>query len=89
MSNSGASSVKVFLDQQISMSGELASKIRDMMTEYNICGTAETTKDADYLLKRVDGVIATGDGNIIDSADLVVDIPREIAGRRAIKTITL
>lgn len=89
LAESGAASVKIVLDQQISMSGELAATIRRMMDDCSIDGTAKTTKDADYLLKKADGIVATGDGNIIDAANFVVDIPGEIARRQAIQTITL
>ena len=36
-------------------------------------------RDVDRQLKEMEGVIATGDGNIIDAAVSVVDIPGAIA----------
>lgn len=76
--------VEVFLDQQISMSGKLAETIRRKMADNQVHGTAKTARDVDRQLKGVDGLIATADGNIIDSAVSVVDIPRWIAERRGL-----
>jgi hypothetical protein len=80
---------EVFLDQQISMSGQLAELIRRIMAEHEISGTARTTQDVDRQLKKIEGVIATADGNVIDAATEVVDIPREIARMRGTKPLIL
>jgi hypothetical protein len=73
--------VQVLLDQQISMSGQLAAEIREMIAIYGLTGTAKTTKDVDRQLKVVEGIIATSDGNILDSSARVVDLPAEILKR--------
>jgi hypothetical protein len=80
---------EVFLDQQISMSGKMAEFIRRIMAEHEISGTARTTQYVDHQLKEIEGVIATADGNVIDAATEVVDIPREIARMRGTKLIVL
>lgn len=80
---------EVLLDQQISRSGDLAAKIRDMMADHTVSGCATTAKDVDRRLKLVDHPVATGDGAIIDEASEVVDIPFEVANKRRIKALTL
>jgi hypothetical protein len=73
--------VEVLLDQQISMSGELAAMIRQLMAGHGVPGNARTVQDVDRQLKECRGIVATSDGNVIDAASLVVDIPAEIASR--------
>jgi len=80
---------EVFLDQQISKSGQLADLIRRIMVKHEISGIARTTQNVDRQLKEIEGVIATADGNVIDAATEVVDIPREIARMRGIKPLIL
>lgn len=81
--------VEVLLDQQISMSGKLAGRIREMMDERSIPGTARTVRDVDRQLKSAEGIIATGDGNVIDAVSSVVDIPGLIASRMGINPVAL
>jgi hypothetical protein len=81
--------VEVLLDQQISMSGELAAMIRQVMAENGIPGTARTVQDVDRQLKECGGIVATSDGNVIDAASLVVDVPAEIARRLGCKPLIL
>lgn len=76
-------------DQQISMSGSLASEIREEMMTRSLEGTARTARDVDRQLKDTKAVVATGDGNIIDAASAVLDLPLEIAKREGIVTIRL
>ena len=76
-------------DQQISMSGNLASEIREEMRTRSLEGTARTARDVDRQLKDTSAVVATGDGNIIDAAAAVLDLPLEIARREGISTIRL
>lgn len=80
---------EVLLDQQISMSGRLAFLIRRTMAEHDVPGMVSTAKDVDRQLKRSEGLIATGDGNIIDEAISVVDIPGAIARMRGIEPLVL
>jgi hypothetical protein len=76
--------VEVLLDQQISSSGELAELVRGMMAERNLPGTARTARSVDHLLKVAEAVVATSDGNVIDAAKRIHDLPAEIAKRRGI-----
>ena len=76
--------VEVLLDQQMSRSGELAELVRGMMAERGLPGTARTAGNVDHLLKVSEAVVATSDGNVIDAAKRIYDLPREIAKRRGI-----
>ncbi len=89
LKENGVGRAEVLLDQQISRSGTLAAKIREMMTDHGVLGCAKTAKDVDRRLKLANSPVATGDGAIIDEAREVVDIPAEVAKRRGIKTVIL
>jgi hypothetical protein len=80
---------EVLLDIQISMSGRLAVLIRRTMAEHDVPGMVRTARDVDRQLKRSEGLIATGDGNIIDAAISVVDIPGAIARVRGVEPLGL
>ena len=75
-------SIVILLDQQISMSGRLAALMREMMAKIGLPGTARTVRDADHQLKSSRAIVATADGNVIDAATHVIDLPWEIARRR-------
>lgn len=85
----GPAHMKVLLDQQMSCSGKLAEMLRGMMAERHLCGTARTARDVDRLLKAANGIVLTSDGNVIDSANYVMDLPLEIARRSGIKPLIL
>ena len=86
---SGVGRAEFLFDQQICRSGDLAARIRDMMAEYEVSGSAKTAKDVDRSLKLANCPVATGDGAIIDLASEVVDLPAEVAKRRRIEAIVL
>lgn len=83
------SRTEIIFDQQISMSGSLAARVRVMMAERSLPGTAMTAKDVDHQLKIAKGVVATSDGNVIDAASRVIDLPLEIARRNCIDLLVL
>lgn len=89
LAQAGPARTEVLLDQQMSRSGEMAEMIRGMMAERHLCGTARTGRDVDRLLKATRGIVLTSDGNVIDSLDHVMDLPREIARRSGIRSLTL
>ena len=89
LKGSGVGRAEFLLDQQISRSGELAAKIRDMMVEHDVPGSAKTAKDVDRRLKLANCPVATGDGAIIDLASEVVDLPAEVAKRRRVEAIVI
>ena len=76
--------VEVLLDQQMSRSGELAELVRGMMAERGLPGTARTARDVDHQLKVAEAGVATSDGNVIDAAKRIYDLPAEIAKRLGI-----
>jgi hypothetical protein len=81
------SRVQVLLDQQISRSGELALQVRGLMAERDLPGGALTARDVDHQLKTCGTIVAGSDGNVIDAAKEVVDLPAEIAKRRGISPL--
>ncbi len=87
LARAGPGRVEVLLDQQMSRSGELAELVRGMMEERGLPGTARTARDVDHLLKVAGAVVATSDGNVIDAAELVYDLPAEIARRSGISPL--
>ena len=66
------------IDQPISKSGELAAKIRKLLEENNIKGTAKTTKHPDKEITQTSGIIATSDTIIIDKVEKTLDLPAYI-----------
>ena len=81
--------LEILLDQQISRSGELAGQIRGMMAERCLPGAARTAKDVDHRLKTAAAIVASGDGDVIDAASAVVDLPAEMARMRGLKLLQL
>lgn len=62
-----------FLDSQISKSGVFARNLREKMRHYGLKGDAKTSKHVDYDLKISCGIVASGDGVIIDAAEKTVN----------------
>jgi hypothetical protein len=85
----GTSRVEVLLDQQISRSGELAGEVRSMMAKRALSGAARCARDVDHQLKVCGSIIATSDGNVIDAASSVIDLPGEIARGRCIRPLLI
>ena len=85
----GAARVEVLLDQQISRSGELAKVVRRLMAERDLPGEARCARDVDYQLKTCGSIVASSDGNVIDAASNVIDLPAEIARGRGISPLLL
>jgi hypothetical protein len=76
--------IEVLLDQQISRSGELAREVRRLMAERTLPGAARCARDVDHQLKVCGSIVASSDGNVIDAASSVIDLPGEIARRHGI-----
>jgi hypothetical protein len=83
----GAARVEVLLDQQISRSGELAKDVRGMMAKLSLPGAARCARDVDHQLKTCGSIVASSDGNVIDAASNVIDLPAEIARGRCISPL--
>jgi len=78
--------VVVLLDGQISRSGELAGQMREQMGKLGLPGEVRAARDVDHQLKVCggQGIVASSDGNVIDSISQAIDLPAEIAARRGI-----
>lgn len=91
LAEAGPAKVAILLDQQMSGSGELAGQIRIHMADLGLPGEARTARDADHQLKicSVGAIVATSDGNVIDAASSVIDLPAEIARRLSITPLRI
>lgn len=83
------SRVQVLFDQQISRSGQLAGEARRMMAARGLPGDAECARDVDHLLKVCSSIVASSDGNVIDAAAAVIDLPGEIARGHCIRPLLI
>jgi len=83
----GAARVEVLFDQQISRSGELAKEVRGLMAERDLPGAARCARDVDHQLKVCGSIVASSDGNVIDAASSVIDLPGQIARERGISPL--
>ena len=71
--------LQFFFDSQVSKSGELCKIIREKMNELQLNGDAETVKQVDKTLKKLNcDIVATSDTIIIAQASAVVDFPQRI-----------
>jgi hypothetical protein len=83
------SRVQVLFDQQISRSGEVAGRARRMMAARDLQGEAGCARDVDHLLKACGSIVASSDGNVIDAAAAVIDLPGEMARGHSIRTLLI
>lgn len=75
----GPGRVDVFLDSPIAYSGLMAEELRSALSAAGLPHfTVELSPSADYPLKTYDGVVASSDSIILDSAALVFDLPRHV-----------
>lgn len=89
LAHAGPSRVQVLLDQQISRSGELAGEVRSMMAARSLSGAVICARDVDHQLKTCGSIVASSDGNVIDGASSVIDLPGEIARGRCIRPLLI
>ncbi len=78
LSKSSPSIVLFLFDSQVSKSGELARQVKKKLTQFGLEGNTETLRNVDHKLKTCNVVVATSDGDIIDSVDAIIDIPKYI-----------
>ena len=65
--------VKIYLDEPVSKSGELASGMNKLLKKYGLHGEALTVPSPDYELKQVNsGIVCTADSAIIDNCKVPV-----------------
>lgn len=70
--------VRFLLDAQVSKSGDLASRIRQVLAGERLAGEVKVLKDVDASMRRLgrtDWVVATSDTGIIQYVTAVVDVP--------------
>jgi hypothetical protein len=74
----GPSRIDVFLDSPVAFSGELAAELRSRIGQAvpgAACAVA-LAASADWPLKRYQGIVASSDSVVLDSAAKVLDLPR-------------
>jgi hypothetical protein len=77
----GPGRIEAFLDAPIAFSGAMAEELR---TRFSTCGfpaSVSLSRSADYPLKSFDGLVASSDSVILDSAARIVDLPRCVLER--------
>jgi hypothetical protein len=72
----------LLFDAPISMSGELAQKVRDLLKKEKLSSDARAVKVPEKILIGFPGVIATSDTAIIDQSKEVVDLAGDIIRKR-------
>lgn len=70
----GPAEVIFLFDSPISGSGELAARIRGMMSEKGIQGDALAVKVPERIMEKYEGIIASSDTAVIDQAERVFDL---------------
>ncbi len=75
------SRIDIFLDAPIAFSGLMAEEVRLMIGEIPIPAEVSVAQSADYPLKGYEGIVATSDSVILDSAQRIVDLSRSVLER--------
>jgi hypothetical protein len=75
------SRIDVFLDAPIAFSGLMAEEVRLILREIPCPAEVSVAHSADYPLKGYEGIVATSDSVILDSAQRIVDLPRSVLER--------
>jgi len=73
--------VDVFLDAPIAHSGLMAEDLRHQLSAGTRVVVVSVVPSADYFLKAYDGIVASSDSVIIDSARRIIDLPRLVLER--------
>ena len=75
------SRIDVFLDAPIAFSGLMAEEVRQRLGELPCPTEVSVAHSADYPLKAYEGIVASSDSVILDSAPRVIDLPRAVMQR--------
>ncbi|MGD0725550.1 MAG: DUF434 domain-containing protein [Spirochaetia bacterium] len=75
------SAVDVFLDAPIAFSGLMAEEVRRRLDELPCPTQVSVAHSADYPLKAYEGIVASSDSVILDSAPRILDLPRAVMQR--------
>ncbi len=78
-----------FFDRGVSNSGRMAERVRAMMDEAGMDGTAEVVTSPDRILKRRTGIVCTSDGPLLDRVPAWTDLPRHALEGTAIWRVDL
>ncbi len=72
----GPGRLDVYLDSPIAFSGQMAEEVRGRLSLLSVPVVVALQHTADYPLKWYEGVVASSDSVILDSARKVLDLPR-------------
>jgi hypothetical protein len=73
--------IDAFLDAPIAFSGAMAQEVRARVSACGCPASVSLAHSADYPLKSFDGLVASSDSVILDSAARVFDLPRCVLER--------
>ncbi|MCB2193649.1 MAG: DUF434 domain-containing protein [Deltaproteobacteria bacterium] len=74
LAQAGAARVEILLDAPLPYSGQMAGELRDMLAQAGLAGDARTVADPEKELAAFQGVVASGDGQLIDAAARPLDL---------------
>ena len=75
------SRIDVFLDAPIAFSGLMAEEVRLMAAGIPCPAEVSVAQSADFPLKGYEGIVASSDSVILDSARQIIDLPRSVLKR--------
>ncbi|MFX1487180.1 MAG: DUF434 domain-containing protein [Promethearchaeota archaeon] len=78
-----------YFDQPISKSGELAMEVKKRLMEYGLEGDAGAVKQPDREVLNEGEIVASSDGIIIDSAEMIVDLAGYIVRKSKKKLVKI
>lgn len=73
--------IDAFLDAPIAFSGSMAEELRQRLMVCGCPASVALSHSADYPLKTFDGLVASSDSVILDSASRILDLPRCVMER--------
>jgi hypothetical protein len=77
----GPSRIDAFLDAPVAHSGLMADELRERLLRIPCPARVTLDRSADFPLKSYDGIVASSDSVILDSAVSILDLPRLVLSR--------
>jgi hypothetical protein len=74
LARAGAARALILLDAPLPFSGHLAAMLRQLMKRAGLAGEARTVADPEKELAAFEGIVASGDGPLIDAALRPLDL---------------
>ena len=74
LAQAGAASAVILLDAPLPFSGQMAGELRGMLAQAGLAGDARTVADPEKELALFEGVVASADGPLIDTAARPLDL---------------